>query len=189
MPKKIDIVNKQDQLVGQQATIDDTLREGLWHRGVHIVVCSQDGSVVVQKRSKTMRMHPGQLDISCGGFVDTGETPEQAAVREAKEELGVTILPTQLQFISVYRLNHVWPKVGIHDRAHIYCYTVTLPVEPKELVTQPDEVEWAKFISFARAQRLIRLHRLKRLGRVEPRYIFYRYLLGQVRQISKSKIV
>ncbi|CAN5411443.1 hypothetical protein BH09PAT4_BH09PAT4_01830 [soil metagenome] len=189
VPNKIDIYNEQDQPLGKQSTIDTALHQGLWHRGVHVVFCSNDGMVVVQKRSRAMRMHPGQLDISCGGFVDTGETPEQAAVRETKEELGITISPSQLHFMSVYRLNHVWPKIGIHDRAFIYCYMVTLPISPAALVTQPEEVEWAKLITLARAQRLVRLHRLRRLGRIEPRYVFYRYLLAQVRRMSKNAVV
>ena len=44
--------------------------------------------VVLTQRPTTMRDHPGQVAFP-GGKRDDGESPEQAAVREAQEELGM----------------------------------------------------------------------------------------------------
>jgi len=46
------------------------------------------GSIVLTKRSTSLAAHPGQWALP-GGRLDTGETSEQAALRELEEELGI----------------------------------------------------------------------------------------------------
>ncbi|MBD8870950.1 CoA pyrophosphatase [Nocardioides sp. MJB4] len=44
--------------------------------------------LLLTERSHTMRSHPGQVSFP-GGRIDAGETPQQAALREALEETGL----------------------------------------------------------------------------------------------------
>jgi 8-oxo-dGTP pyrophosphatase MutT (NUDIX family) len=44
--------------------------------------------LLLTERSHTMRSHPGQVSFP-GGSIDSGETPRQAALREAEEETGL----------------------------------------------------------------------------------------------------
>jgi 8-oxo-dGTP pyrophosphatase MutT (NUDIX family) len=44
--------------------------------------------LLLTERSHTMRSHPGQVSFP-GGSIDPGETPRQAALREAEEETGL----------------------------------------------------------------------------------------------------
>ena len=54
---------------------------------VHCWVLSSDGkSVLVQHRSPTMFCYPDKYDISLAGHVDAGEAPNDAMLREAREE-------------------------------------------------------------------------------------------------------
>ncbi len=46
------------------------------------------GEILLTERSHTMRSHPGQVSFP-GGGIDPGETPAQAALREAYEEVGL----------------------------------------------------------------------------------------------------
>jgi 8-oxo-dGTP pyrophosphatase MutT (NUDIX family) len=178
MPNLIDIVDKNNQLTGQTVQIDIAIQSGLWHRGVAVVVCTKTGYVIVQRRSQQMRMHPGMLDFSAGGFVDSGEVPEAAAVRELHEELGLAIEPTALHFIKIYRKNHAWPKRHGNDRVFIYCYALCLPNHDISLNVQASEVLWAKFIPKNQLKRLIIRHSLRSLGRLEPTYSYYKMLLA-----------
>ena len=45
--------------------------------------------VLLQQRSISKSSKPGWLHISAGGHIDKGETALEAAVREAKEEMGL----------------------------------------------------------------------------------------------------
>ncbi|MDE5766439.1 MAG: NUDIX domain-containing protein, partial [Clostridia bacterium] len=53
--------------------------------------------VLLQRRQNTGFMD-GLWDLSCSGHVEHGENMSQAAVREAKEELGVDISPDKIKF-------------------------------------------------------------------------------------------
>lgn len=46
------------------------------------------GELLLTERAHHMRSHPGQVSFP-GGSLDEGETPEQAALREAHEEIGL----------------------------------------------------------------------------------------------------
>ena len=62
----------------------------LIHRSVRVIVYHPDGrSLLLQKRSAAKDIFPGLWDMAVGGHVDSGETPDQAAVREMGEELGM----------------------------------------------------------------------------------------------------
>jgi 8-oxo-dGTP pyrophosphatase MutT (NUDIX family) len=47
-----------------------------------------DGYLLLTERAHHMRSHPGQVSFP-GGAIDAGETPVQAALREAEEETGL----------------------------------------------------------------------------------------------------
>lgn len=67
---------------------------------------SQDGKILLQKRGRKVRDEQGKWDIG-GGSVDFGERPEEAIVREMKEELGIKL--KDLKFLGVetmFRTDH-----------------------------------------------------------------------------------
>ncbi len=76
--------------------------------------------VLLLHRPSNMRSHPGQIAFP-GGGIDPGETPEEAALREAHEELGID--PAQVRLIGasdVYKTHsgfEITPVIGIvpHD--------------------------------------------------------------------------
>ncbi|MFN3284604.1 MAG: NUDIX domain-containing protein, partial [Pseudothermotoga sp.] len=55
---------------------------------VPIVFLDDEPYLILIRRSRRLRRHPGQISFP-GGFVEKGETPLEAAVREMKEEIGV----------------------------------------------------------------------------------------------------
>ncbi|MDQ3030615.1 MAG: CoA pyrophosphatase, partial [Actinomycetota bacterium] len=56
-----------------------------------------DAEIVYTRRRDDLRSHPGQISFP-GGRVDTGETVEQAAVREAVEE--VSLRPESVELLG-----------------------------------------------------------------------------------------
>ena len=72
--------------------------------------------VLLTRRSKAMRTHSGEVSFP-GGRLDPGETPTEAALREANEEVGLD--PRDVEIIgeldhvaTVVSRSHVVPIVG-----------------------------------------------------------------------------
>ena len=87
MSDLIDIINEQDEVIGQ-ATKKEAHEKGLLHRFIHVFVFTKDGEMVIQWRKKE-KLGGRMFDPSAGGHVDAGEDYETAANRELKEELGI----------------------------------------------------------------------------------------------------
>ena len=85
-----DIVNERDEVIGQ-APRKEVHARGLWHRAIHVLVFNSRGEIFLQKRSLKKDIAAGKWDSSSSGHLDTGEDYDACAVRELREELGLTL--------------------------------------------------------------------------------------------------
>jgi len=90
MTECLDIVNDNDEVVGK-SSYNEMYEKKLTHRIVHVLVVNNKGQVYFQKRAETKSFLPGYYCTSAGGHVRSGESYEQAAGRELKEELGLSV--------------------------------------------------------------------------------------------------
>ena len=110
-----DVVNARDEVTGR-APRREVHARGLLHRAVHVLVFNARGEVFLQKRSLKKDRQPGVWDSSASGHVDSGETYDQTAVRELREEIGLHAAPplqrlvkidacaeTDAEFVWIYR--------------------------------------------------------------------------------------
>ncbi len=113
MQELLDIVDENNQVVGS-APYDDVYAKRLNHRIVHVLIFNDKGEVFLQQLSAKKKFCPGHWGTSAGGHVKRGETYEQAAKRELKEELGVNVPLTNIleapydhykmrKFVQVFR--------------------------------------------------------------------------------------
>lgn len=86
----LDVVDRADRVTGT-ATRGEIHRLDLLHRSVHLLVLNAAGEVFLQKRSLAKDNNPGLWDSSVSGHVDAGETYDECVVREAREEIGLTL--------------------------------------------------------------------------------------------------
>lgn len=84
----LDIIDENDNVTGK-GTRKSVHDKRQIHRGVHVFIINHNGHILIQKRSLKKDDRPGFFDASCGAQVSSGESYEQAAEREVKEELGV----------------------------------------------------------------------------------------------------
>ncbi len=84
----LDIVDDNNQVTGK-ADRKEIYDKNLPHRIVHVLVFNSSGEMLVQLSSRQKSFRPNYWGTSAGGHVMSGESYEQAATRELKEEIGV----------------------------------------------------------------------------------------------------
>jgi isopentenyldiphosphate isomerase len=77
---------------------------GLWHRGVHILLFNSKDQLILQIRSSSKDKFPNHYDCSVSEHLEVGETYESAAIRGLKEELNVSNV--DLKRILRFKLNY-----------------------------------------------------------------------------------
>ena len=97
----LDIINESDIVLDSKPR---TLihKEGLLHREVHVWFFDEDKNIFFQKRGLE-KSSAGLLDATVGGHVDKGEDYLDAAVREAKEETGISFDKSDLILLRKFR--------------------------------------------------------------------------------------
>jgi 8-oxo-dGTP pyrophosphatase MutT (NUDIX family) len=113
----------------------------LIHRATYVFVFGSDRRLYVQKRTPSKDMYPGHFDLAAGGVVLHGETYEESATRELKEELGIEGAPLRRHFDFYYEdsQNRIFGRVFscIHDGP---------------FVLQAEEVESGRFMPIDEAR-------------------------------------
>jgi isopentenyldiphosphate isomerase len=106
----------------------------LLHPVVHLHLFNSRGELFLQKRVMSKDIQPGMWDMSVGGHVSPGETPDNAIVREAWEELRLKDLA--LQFLWKY----VWKST--RERELVNSYSTVSDIFP---VINTDEIEDGRY--------------------------------------------
>jgi len=91
--------------------------------------------------------HGGSHWLTPGGGVEPGETPREAAIREAAEEIGVeVVLPDDAEAVLVTRREWSWAEVVYDQVDHFFAARVPtgLPLRPAAL-TDVEQVNWLGF--------------------------------------------
>ena len=110
------------------------------HKTVQCWMVDSQQNVLLQQRAQTKQNAPGKWDVSFGGHCVNFETPEQAVLREAKEELNLIIQPQKLNFLGVaQRFSHEGK-----NREIIYIYLYETDFLSQKLSHQNEEIDALK---------------------------------------------
>ncbi len=67
-----------------------------------IILVDEDGHIALQLRDDNPKIaNPGKWSVF-GGHIEAGEAPAKAAIREAYEELTITLRPEKLAFLGKF---------------------------------------------------------------------------------------
>jgi isopentenyldiphosphate isomerase len=100
MAEMIEIINEKGQIV-KIVSSGEMRKKNLLHRGTFVFVLNSRGKMLITRRSETKYISPGLYEITHGGVVDVGEKPEDNAIKELKEELGIR--KSRLKFLFNFR--------------------------------------------------------------------------------------
>lgn len=175
----VDVLDEKGNKTGEKATLDDICNRGLWHNSVHAIIITKDHKIIAQKRSLSIVMNPDMIELSVGGAVNSGEEPLQAIIRETKEELGIEVSPSEVIYINSRRYNKHYKRLNKTSKTILHTYVIKL--RNTVSTTKPQRSETAKiyFLSIDKAKRLVRYHRITRLGKITPFYSYWRFSLDE----------
>lgn len=120
-----DVYDAQMNPTGQTLVRGEPVPPGLHHLVVGILVRHRDGSTLVMQRDWAKKELPGKWEAGASGAVLQGETALQGALRELREETGLT----------AERLTPLFTAKGTGRSSHVfYAAYVCHTDAPKESV-------------------------------------------------------
>ena len=141
-----DVIDSEGNPTGQIVSRETAHEEGIPHRTAHIwIIREKEGRVqiLLQKRSQNKDSFPGKFDTSSAGHIQAGDEPLESALRELKEELGISAVPEQLHFAGTFPISFAREFHGkmFRDEEIAFVYIYKESVNTDELVLQTEEVE------------------------------------------------
>ena len=100
MTELVDVLTRDGAPTGIVKPKADVHRDGDWHRSAHVWILTTPGKVLLQRRSLRKENNPGLWDVSVAGHLSAGEDAVSAAMREAEEEIGLSLDFEELQHIA-----------------------------------------------------------------------------------------
>lgn len=95
----LEVVNKDDIVIGLETR--KTIHEkGLLHREIHVWFMTPNKEIIFQHRAKDKDTYPDKLDATVGGHIEPEMSYEETALKEAEEETGIKINPSDLKLVK-----------------------------------------------------------------------------------------
>lgn len=102
MVEYLDLVDSSDNVIGKRERLWFYLNDCHNYRVVNVFLVDSIGKIYIPKRGKDATIFPECYDFSVGGHVKSGETYEQAVIREIREELGIHVTSKALKEIGYF---------------------------------------------------------------------------------------
>lgn len=135
MSESFDLYDINRNRTGKVLERGNKVPSGYYRLVVHVCVFDKDGRMLIQKRQPFKSGWSGMWDVTAGGSALAGDTSQQAASRELKEEVGIE-----------YDLTDVRPAMTIYfDGGFNDIYTINMDVDIDSLQLQESEVEQVKW--------------------------------------------
>jgi isopentenyldiphosphate isomerase len=129
-----DILDENGNFTGRTIERGKPLKDGEYHLVVHIWIRNSNGEYLIQKRSSQVDVWPDIWGVA-GGSAIKGESSLDAALREVKEELGLSFEPNALKRLYRVRFKSVFSDLWF------VCRDVIL----KDIRIQKEEVSEVRY--------------------------------------------
>ncbi|MDC0636347.1 NUDIX domain-containing protein [Flavobacteriaceae bacterium] len=154
MDEWIDVLDIEGNKTGKTCQKSVVHKKGLCHATVHIWFYTSKGKILLQQRAASKAIYPLLWDVSVAGHVNSGESLLTAAIREVKEEIGITVGENDLKKIGLMKSFQSY-KSGIIDNEFHTIFISELKEDIENLILQKEEVEALKTVSILRFEELL----------------------------------
>lgn len=196
----LDIVDEDGMPTGDRIDRETAHREGIRHRTAHVWIMRKKKNsdfheeeisgaerkicakyeILLQKRSLDKDSYPGCLDISSAGHIPAGDEVVDSAIREMKEELGITILPKQLHFCGKrkFSFQDIFHGSPFFDRQVSSVYIVWMDIEKDAMNLQKEEIEDVVWMDFNECIKMVKENSVKHCIAMEELQMLQTYILN-----------
>jgi isopentenyl-diphosphate Delta-isomerase len=149
----VDVLDPSGRPVGRMKPKSEVHRDGDWHGAAHLWILNREGQILIQRRSPTKENWPNLWDVSVAGHISAGEGPVEAALREAQEELGVTLVPGECSHLFTVA-EHASLNNGISyvDNEYHHVFLVEKDLDVRDLTFCDGEVAEVRFVALRKLQ-------------------------------------
>ena len=140
----LDMVNEHDEVIGQLSRAEIYRHKLANFRVVNAFIRDPKGRCWIPRRNAYKQLFPLHLDVSVGGHVQSGETYDQALIREAREEMYLELTPQQFT-----RIAYLTPQQHGMS-AFMWLYDIQVERSPR---FNPADFVSAEWLSLAELQR------------------------------------
>jgi isopentenyldiphosphate isomerase len=132
----LDLVNENDQVIGSLSR-KDVYAKGLRnYRVVHAFIIDSEGRLWIPRRVTTKKLYPNGLDYSIAGHVESGESYEEALLKESREEVNL-----DLNTVPYKEIGYFTPHIN-----NVHCfqkvYEINSDVAPNYNMEDFSGYEW-----------------------------------------------
>lgn len=140
----INLYNKKREKLEKTITREDEPSDGEYKLSVHVWILNNNGEILIQKRNENLKRNPGKWAFT-GGAVDFGEESIDGAIREVKEELGISINENKIELLLSFK----------RERGFVDVWLVKEDIDIDNIILQKDEVSEVKWVKIKELEELI----------------------------------
>ena len=144
----VDKLNNKRQSLNKTAERQEKV-DGEYRQSVHTWIMNSKGEFLIQKRSPNKKNFPNMWSQT-GGAVDAGETTLQAALRECKEELGISFDPANVEFMLSFKRKYDFVDVWL----------IKQDIDISDIILQEEEVSDVKWATESEIRELMKTGKL-----------------------------
>lgn len=153
MQEFLDIVDENGEPTGETVERKIAHRDGTRHRTSHVWLARKRNGkieILLQKRAQNKDSYPGCYDISSAGHIPAGDGFKQSAIRELREELGITAEENELIYCGDRNVQWNAEFCGrpFCDNQFSRVFLLWKDVEEGDFTLQEEELESVRWIDF-----------------------------------------
>ena len=155
MEEYIDIVDENGLELNISKSRKSVHKNGFWHKASGVIIINSQNKILLQQRSIKKEKNAGLWDISVGGHIPSGESPEESLIREIKEELGIITDIKKLKLLGIYKRQELHDNGNFIENEFDYIYILKENIDLSMIKLQKEEVQDIKYFSINELKSLL----------------------------------
>lgn len=141
-----DVLDERGNKTGEALPNNLVHERELWHGIVHVWILNSKNHILLQLRGPKMKLFPNCWDTSVAGHISSGDTKEQAALREIEEEVGIKVNEDELTELGTMSEKLPYKAGGLH-KEHVWVFLLRKDLDIANLKLQRSELTEVRWFS------------------------------------------